>query len=388
VKVLLCDPFAYSEDYNRPLLAALRATGLDVEYLTSENVYMPEEPEGVVPGRRFFFLRRSKDWLRRRILPPSLVKAFGTLEYALDMARLYRKAVREGAVVHLLWIGHPAIDLVPGLLLGRLGRFVYTMHNAFPHDRETFLNKLSYFLYYRLPDQIIALCQPEIDRVLALDRGLAKRMNLIPHGLLFLDVPERAKAGARAELSMARREKVVLFWGNILPYKGLDDLLTAFARLRDPGFKLAVAGKWSMPDAEKQRLLRRARADGRLTLFEGVLPASRVRDLLCAADLLILPYKRATQSGVGFTALRYGLPLVVTRTGSLPELLPEDLRGRWVVPPESPAELCEAISAFFTQSDGERAALGARLRSYATARFSWDEIASRTLEVYRRVDRR
>ena len=386
MKVLLCDPFGYSEDYNLPLFSALKDTGLDIEYLTSENTFLPRELEGAVPGRSYFFLRRSKAWLRLRLLPPALVKSFGALEYFFDLGRLYRKAVREGAVVHLLWIKHPAIDFFYGVLYGRLGRFVYTMHNALPHDGETFVNKLSYALYYRLPHQIIALGQPEIDKALELDRGLAKRMNHIPHGLLFQKVPEREKASARAELAWRRDEKIVLFWGNILPYKGIDDLLTAFSRLRDPGFTLAVAGKWSLPAAVKEQWLREARADGRVALFEGFLEASRVRDLLCAADLLILPYKQATQSGVGFAALRYGLPLLVTRTGSLPELLPEDFRGRWVVPPSSPDRLAAAIAAFFTQSADERAAAGTKLRSYAAARFSWDDIARRTLEVYRRLD--
>lgn len=388
MKVLLCDPFAHSEDYNQPLFSALKSAGIDIEYLTSDNVFLPLEPEGAVPGRRYFFLRRSKAWLRRRLLPPALIKSLGALEYCVDMGRLYRKAAREGAVVHLLWIKHPALDLFWGLLFCRRGRFVYTMHNALPHDRESFLNRLAYALYYSLPDQIIALGRPEIDKALKLNGGLGRRMNLIPHGLLFLDVPERGKAGARAALARGRDEKLVLFWGNIFPYKGLDDLLTAFSRLSGPGVTLAVAGKWSVPAAVKQRWLREARATGRLTLFEGFLEASRVRDLLCAADLLILPYKEATQSGVGFAALRYGLPLLVTRTGSLPELLPEDLRARWVVPPSSPDRLAEAIAAFFAQSDEERAALGGRLKAYAARRYSWDAIARQTLEVYRRLDHR
>jgi glycosyltransferase involved in cell wall biosynthesis len=384
MKVLLCDPFAYSGDYNRPLFEALKATGLDVEYLTSENVYLPREPEGAVPGRKYFFLRRSKSWLRRRIVPSAVVKVFGAFEYCLDLGRLHRKAAREGAVVHLQWIRHPVIDLFAGMLFGR---FVYTMHNALPHDRDTRINRLSYLLYYRMPAQIIALCQPEIDKALELDRGLEARMSLIPHGLLFLDVPERTKAAARADLSWSPGKKVVLFWGNIVPYKGLDDLLAAFKSLPGPEYTLAVAGRWSMPAERKERWLAEARADGRLALFDGVLEPERVRDLLCAADLMILPYKRATQSGVGFTALRYGLPLLVTRTGSLPELLPEALRDRWVVPPGSPEALAQRIAAFFSQSDEEREALGTRLTAYATERFSWDRIARRTVDVYRRLER-
>lgn len=387
MKVLLCDPFGYSEDYDLPLFSALKAAGLDIEYLTSENSFLPREAEDAVPGRKYFFLRSSKDWLRRRLLPPAAVKSLGAVEYLLDLGRLYRKARRERAVVHLLWIKHPAIDFVYGFLFGRLGRFVYTMHNALPHDAETWVNRISYGLYYRLPHQIVALGRPEIDKALELDRGLAGRMNHVPHGLLFLDVPEREKAGARAELTWRDDAKVVLFWGNVVPYKGIDDLLTAFSRLRDPRFSLAVAGKWSMPAAAKENWRRKAEADGRVRLFEGFLDSGRVRDLLCAADLIILPYKAATQSGVGFAALRYGLPLVVTQTGSLPELLPEDVRGRWVVPPGAPDKLAAAIDAFFAQSGDERAALGDRLRAYAADRYSWGEIARRTLEVYRRLDR-
>lgn len=386
MKVLLCDPFAYSEDYNRPLFAALRAAGSDAEYLTSENVHLPPEPEGAVPGRRFFFLRRSKRWLRDGRLPPALAKAAGAVEYFLDMGRLCRKASRERALVHLMWIKHPVIDGFWGLVLRLQGRLVYTMHNALPHDAETAFNKAAYALYYRLPCRVIALARPEIDRALALHRGLQAR--LIPHGLLFLDVPERSKPGARAALSWGTEKRVVLFWGNIVPYKGLDDLLAAFLRLRGPDYILAVAGKWSLPPGAKARWLGAARADGRVALFDGTLPPERVRDLLCGADLLILPYREATQSGVGFAALRYGLPMVVTSAGALPELLPEAARGRCVVPPRSPELLAEAISGFFARPPREREALAAGLRAYAADRYSWDGIALKTLEVYRSLEPR
>lgn len=388
MKVLLCDPFAYSEDYNRPLFAALRSAGLDAEYLTSENVHLPAEPEGAVPGRRFFFLRRSKRWLRGGRLPAPFAKAAGALEYFLDMGRLCRKASRERAVVHLIWIKHPVIDGFWGLVLRLQGRLVYTMHNALPHDGETAFNKAAYALYYRLPCRLIALARPEIDKAVALHRGLAERLTLIPHGLLFLDVPARAKPGARAALSWGAEKRVVLFWGNIVPYKGLDDLLAAFVRLRGPDYTLAVAGKWSLPAGAKAAWLSAARADGRLALYDGTLEPARVRDLLCAADLLVLPYREATQSGVGFAALRYGLPMVVTSAGALPELLPEELRERWVVPPRSPERLAEAIAAFFARPRGEREALGAGVRAYAAARYSWDGIALKTLEVYRGLEPR
>lgn len=387
MKVLLCDPFAYSEDYNQPLFAALKAAGVEVEYLTCENVHLPPEPEGAVPGRRFFFLRRSKRWLRAGRLPARLVKAAGAAEYFLDMRRLRRKAAREDAIVHLLWIKHPALDLLWGFLLGRGGRLVYTMHNALPHDREHAWNRFWYALYYRLPSRVIALAQAEIDKALRLVPGLAARVSLIPHGLLFEHVPERGRDAARADLSWGRDDKVVLFWGNIVPYKGLDDLLQAFLRVREPGLTLAVAGKWSMPAEVKERWLRAARADGRLALFDGTLEVGRVRDLLCAADLLILPYKRATQSGVGFAALRYGLPMLVTRTGALPELLPEGLRESAVVPPCEPERLAAAIAAFFRRSSAERAKVGTGLKAYAAERYRWDDIALKTLEVYRGLDR-
>ena len=84
-------------------------------------------------------------------------------------------------------------------------------------------------------------------------------------------------------------------------------------------------------------------------------------------------------------ALRYGLPLLVTRTGSLPELLPESERALWVVSPRSPDGLARAMAAFFAQTEGEREALGARLKSWGALQYSWADIARRTLDVYRRA---
>lgn len=187
--------------------------------------------------------------------------------------------------------------------------------------------------------------------------------------------PERSVEDARAELGLDPGRRIVLFFGLIRPYKGLDDLLEAVAMLPD-GVDLLVAGECY---SGRERLLSRmSRGDlsGRVRWIDGFIPDSRVDAIFRSADAVALPYRSATQSGVAQIALAFRKPLVLTRTGGLPELVEEGRTG-FLADPGDPGGLSSAVEkALSLAGDASSRSAIAGLAS----RFSWERYASSLLE--------
>ena len=156
-----------------------------------------------------------------------------------------------------------------------------------------------------------------------------------------------AKDEARRRLGLPVEGRVVLFFGFIRPYKGLDLLLEAMAdpRIRAAGVRLLVAGEFY---TEKQPYLDAVSRQGIsdiVVLRTDFIPDSEVRYYLCAADLVVQPYRSATQSGVTPLAYHFEKPMLVTRVGALPDMVPDGKVGI-VVEPE-PRAIAEGILSYF-----------------------------------------
>ncbi|HLZ89531.1 MAG TPA: glycosyltransferase [Puia sp.] len=142
-------------------------------------------------------------------------------------------------------------------------------------------------------------------------------------------------------------DRVLLFFGFIRKYKGLDIVLEAMAdkRIGDLGIKLLVAGEFYEDAAPYQELITRLGIGHRLLLRTDFIPDSEVRDYLCAADAVIQPYRNATQSGVTPLAYHFEKPMIVSNVGGLPALVPHEKVGL-VADPE-PTAMADAILRFF-----------------------------------------
>jgi glycosyltransferase involved in cell wall biosynthesis len=142
-------------------------------------------------------------------------------------------------------------------------------------------------------------------------------------------------------------DKVLLFFGFIRPYKGLDIALEAMAdeRIRSSGIKLLIAGEFYEDQAPYEALIRRLGIREALILRTDFIPDSEVRNYLCAADAVIQPYRNATQSGVTPLAYHFERPMIVSNVGGLPALVPHQKVGL-VAEPE-PHAMADAIQQFF-----------------------------------------
>ncbi len=178
-------------------------------------------------------------------------------------------------------------------------------------------------------------------------------------------IPRNQARGLLREkgIAIADDDKVILFFGFIRKYKGLDIALQAMAdqRVRDHGIKLLVAGEFYEDAAPYHELIARLNIGPSLLLRTDFIPDSEVRQYLCAADAVIQPYRNATQSGVTPLAYHFEKPMIVSNVRGLAALVPHEQVGLvaapepdWPWPMLSSASLSSAIPILFRRSGRKR----------------------------------
>ncbi len=151
------------------------------------------------------------------------------------------------------------------------------------------------------------------------------------------------KSEARRHLGLPEQERIILFFGFIRKYKGLDLLLEAMTQLNN--IKLLIAGEFYGDEKQYREQIEKLGIQDRLILRTDFIPDSEVKYYLGAADAVIQPYRSATQSGVTPLAYHFEKPMVVTNVGGLPALVPDGKAGL-VVEPE-PAAIAAGIERFY-----------------------------------------
>lgn len=370
LKVSLVDPSASTPPYDRLLAAALARAGAEVELLTSRFLYSPVPPaDGYVVSEAFY--RRSV----ARGLGSRLRLPLKGLEHVPDMLRA-RSRLADADAVHWQWVSLPAVD---GRLLGppRPGQpRVFTLHYPLPGAGQRRALSRQRALLDRF-DAVVSHTQGGARR-LREDVGLdPAKVWVIPHGPLdYLTAMENERplppelAGVDAP--------VILFFGLLRPYKGIDTLLQAFAQV-DPaaGAELWVAGMPRMPLEPLRELA--ARCPGTVRFMPRYIPDPEIPALMRRADVLALPYREIEQSGVLHAGLAFGKPMVLGDVGGFSEV---GTRGAArLVPPGDANALARELNELIAHPE-QRAELAAAAARAVEGEFGWDAIAARTLELY------
>ncbi len=206
-----------------------------------------------------------------------------------------------------------------------------------------------------------------------------KPVYFTPHPLYdhFGDIIHQATA--RKEIGIPLEAKIVLFFGFIRKYKGLDILLNAIHLLdTQPGFdsniQFLIAGEFYEDAVPYQQQIKNLEIAHRLILRTDFIPDSEVKNYLCAADVVIQPYRNATQSGVTPLAYHFEVPMIVTNVGGLPDLVPDGKVG--LVAEPTPESLARKIAEFF--SIGPHHFIPS-LRT-EKQKYSWDTMVQQLLE--------
>lgn len=180
------------------------------------------------------------------------------------------------------------------------------------------------------------------------------------------------------KLNLDSSHKYSLFFGLIRDYKGLDLLLEAWAKWRPEGRKLLVAGEFYSSREKTYALIEKLGLQDSVVMHEGFVADEDVRYYFSAADSLLLPYRTATQSGVTQIAYNFSLPMIVTRVGGLPEIVPDGRVGLVCEP--TAADIERALRTIY---EGDRLSTFRANFAEERKRFSWERMCDKLLEVYR-----
>jgi D-inositol-3-phosphate glycosyltransferase len=298
---------------------------------------------------------------------------------------------------HILWfnkfvlLDRTVMNLYYKLLHKKL---VFTAHNVDEKERDggnSFLNRLSLRVLYNMVDHIFVHTRKMKSQLVCEFNVPEHKVSVIPFGINnTIPTSSICREEARAKLHLNNKEKVVLFFGNIAPYKGLDDLIVAFARLvnKDDRFRLVIAGQIKGCQAYWERLesiIGKFQLDRYIIKRIEYIPDEDVEIFFKSADVLLLPYKFIYQSGVLFLSYSFGLPVIATDVGSLREDIVEGMTGM-ICRAENPDDLADTILRYF-DSDVFRAFDENRQRiiAYGNERYSWDEVGSTTCDVYEKL---
>lgn len=374
--------------YALGLAAALKEQGIMHDFIGSDAVDGPELHG--TPLINFLNLRGDQSveagWVRK--VTRIIAYYWRLLAYAVTA---------RPKLFHILW--HNKFDfldrtLVMGFykLLGK--RLIFTAHNVNAGKRDgcdTIWNRISLKSQYRLADQIFVhteLMKRELQREFAVPET---RITVIPFGINnTLPNTGLTKAEARKRLGLGREDKTVLFFGNIAPYKGVEYLAAAFAKLaaHDRSYRLVIAGRpkgceeyWAGIRDEMERAGIRDRVIEKIEY----VPDAEVEVYFKAADLLVLPYTLIFQSGVLFLGYSFGLPVLATDVGSLKEEIVEGRTGL-VCPARDADALARTIGEYFGSSlYRELEQRRPEIRAFANERYSWTRVGEITKSVYARL---
>lgn len=220
-------------------------------------------------------------------------------------------------------------------------RVLCIVDNIIPHEKRP--GDKAFTKYFIKPVDAFVTMSRDVLR--DLKTFTSKPAHYTPHPLYDNYGERLSKEAACAKLNLNPKEKYLLFFGFIRKYKGLDILLEAMKdpRLKAAGIKLIVAGEFYGDKTAYNGLLEEVKEQ--VELFTDFIPNEQVKYYFSAADLVVQPYRTATQSGITQIAYHFERPMVVTNVGGLHEVVPDGKTG-FVTKPE-PEKIADAIIRFF-----------------------------------------
>jgi glycosyltransferase involved in cell wall biosynthesis len=374
--------------YALGMATALTSVGTSVDFIGSDDLRVPELLSN--PRVNFLNLRGAQ-----RPEAGRMVKALRVLSYYVRLIRY--AATAEAKLFHLLW--NNKFELFDRTLLMLYYKFlgkrvVFTAHNVNSGKRDSsdcLLNRLSLKIQYDLSDHIFVHTNGMKSELVADFRVTEDKVSVIPFGINNT-VPNSSLSSAEAkhQLGLSSSDRIMLFFGNIAPYKGLEYLVSAFAALlnSERSYRLIIAGRLKGSEGYWKQIQQGiARSGIRDRVIERIeyIPDEETELFFKAADVLILPYTRVFQSGVLFLGYSFGLPAIAADAGNLKEEVIDGETG-FVFKARDSSDLASKIENYFTSElfrNLERRR--AEIKAYANERYSWDKVAAVTTSLYSRL---
>lgn len=260
---------------------------------------------------------------------------------------------------------------------GKMTKIIFIADNVIPHEKRLGDRAFTNYAFKAVDNFIVQ--SSAVERDLKIVKPDAKFVRL-EHPVYEIFGKTLPTSDARAKLSIADDAQVLLFFGFIRKYKGLDIILRAMPELikKYPKIVLVVAGEsYSGEDDFRALIKELAISDANLKLFTDYIPNDDVPLYFSAANVAVLPYRSATQSGIVQIAYNFDLPVIATDVGGLAEIVIDGICGL-IAPTPTPEAVTKAIVNYF-DSD-----LEAKLRDGVREekkKYSWESFAKGVEEI-------
>ena len=256
---------------------------------------------------------------------------------------------------------------------------IVVIDNLIPHEKR-FGDHLLNSYFVNSVDGFVAMSESVFNDLSQFDADKKKVLGV--HPLYDNFGKAKSKEEAIENLGLDKNYKYILFFGIIRKYKGLDILLEAFAdnRLKNQNLKLIVAGEFYEDAKPYHDLIKQYNLADSVILATKFIPDKQVVDYFCAADIIVQPYKQATQSGITQIAYHFEKPMLVTNVGGLNEIVPHDKVG-YVCEPNA-NDVANHLADFFSKNKEVLFIEGVKEEK---SKYSWDKMIENIKSLHRQI---
>jgi len=347
-------------------------SGVDVSLYTNNETTNPK-----ITGLKFFSFYKN--------IFKSKFKFISGMKWAIGSIFSVFHARLSGVRIFHSHIFYTNVLVLFNLLLVKLlfGKVVLTIHDvssfASSSDSSIIENMI-----YKLADLIFTHNEFSKSEIIKVNPNLSSRIYIVPHGnyIPFINM-ENNKEKSRKRLEIPNNKKVLLFFGMIKKVKGLDVLLYALKRVvkENPDILLLIAGKtWENDFTTYQRIIDENNLSDYCLLHTKFIPHADVEHYYCAADLVVLPYKKIYQSGVLVMTLSYGKPALASDLPPLKEIV-TDMQTAFLFESENEISLAEKINLILLDPEKlEQVRINGE--ELIKTKYDWNEIGRQTKQAY------
>ena len=283
----------------------------------------------------------------------------------------YIRSVSPDVVIFKHWMPFfgPAYGFIARRLKASGIRVICVAHNALPHEKRPGDKTLSRYFFKACDGFVVMSSAVAKDLKELRVKGEIREVHH-PVYKNFGDAIDNRLA--RKQLSIDANAPALLFFGFVRKYKGLQVLLESMPQVVEalPDIRLVVAGECYEDEQAYRDFVLENGLEKQVDLRLEYIPNEDIPVLFSAADVVVQPYKSATQSGVAQVAFHFDKPLIVTDVGGLAEVVPHEKAGL-VIPPDSPEALSKAIIRFFEENMAEQLSSGVKQEKQ---KYSWNRL--------------
>ncbi len=331
-------------------------------------------PEVFFPGKTQFV---SDDDVNRNIKAEHILDSINPVSYGITANSIIK--FKPDFVLISYWMPFfvPSMGWVARKLKKKSIKVISILHNVIPHEKKMgdtrltkfFLNQCSGFiLLNHSSENDLLILKPDAKYIVNSHPLYDHYGEIIP------------KEGAQKELGIPAEKKVILFFGFIRDYKGLGLLIEAMKNLPD-NYLLVIAGEVYGNFKKYQEIIDSNNLSDKIKLFIRYIPEKEIPSFFSAADVCVLPYRTATQSGIIGMAYHFNLPVIVTDTGGLSEMVEENKTGL-IVKEASPQQISETIKIYFENNSSEK--FIPHIKEYKL-KHSWVMLADEIISLYKKL---